>query len=142
MAPLHRHCSWIGLSYVWEAGGGGAMHPIDFPCQYLLQWSRHMGWQDVISVTLEMCARARHMYISLRPAHESSILHLPSFLFFLFPQLNHHHCQAQSIHSSCLPTIPAPLVNSDHERASLLVMRPIASPPCPLVWLPRLEISS
>ena len=25
------------------------------------------------------------MYISLRPAHESSILHLPSFLFFLFP---------------------------------------------------------
>lgn len=61
------------------------MHPMGFPCQYLLQWSRHMEWQDVISVTLEMCARARHMYISLRPAHESSILHLPSFLFFLFP---------------------------------------------------------
>ena len=44
-----------------------------------------MGWQDVISVTLEIGARARHMYISLRPAYESSILHLPSFLFFLFP---------------------------------------------------------
>ena len=120
------------------------MHPMGFPCQYLLQWSRHMEWQDVISVTLEMCARARHMYISLRPAHESSILHLPSSSS---SSSSSSPTQPSPLSSSvnflsCLPAIPVPLVNSDHEIASLLVTKPIASSPRPLVWLPRLEISS
>lgn len=146
-AVAWRHSTLIvaGLAfriYGIEVGGGGTMHLMDLPWHYLSQWSRHMEWQDVIGVTLEMCARAGHMYISLRPAHESSILHLPSFLFFPFPQFNHHYCQAQSIHSSCLPTIPIPLVNSGHERASSPGMRPIASPPRPLIWLPRPKISS